>query len=308
MAFSIILTSALARAGGASTGGGGAFVCRDEATGAIQSSELLDLWEGRLIQTWNIPLTNDPVDQQISKALLKLSKVDTGLFRRALQELSNIQAKAQYLPPEVSFPVPTDTLSIYSKAGCPLEGMMLYDGSFDRLNIASETYQHLTNNTNKAAAWVHETIYKLLRDLENQNDSREARKLTACLFATDDCLGTAGYVIPNNGRTYYCSNASQDFYAYVQDNAWEIRYLRLGNSIFGGLLALGWDPNAKSLALKGILNKFGYYSAHVQAIGGYQKLKLADGSNLAWLTAYDFEVAATGEISRSEDISCKLVP
>lgn len=306
---SMILSGTAVLAGGASTGGGGAFVCRDKNTGKIQDSELLDLWEGRFIWDWNIPVTNEPVDQQMARALLKLSKVDTGLYQLTLLELAKIQVTAKYLPPEVTLPPPTDALPQYSKTDCPLEGMMLYDGSLKRLNISEVTFSHLLNNTNKAAAWIHETIYKILRDVTYQADSRQARKLTACLFSSDDCLGAAGYSVPNNGRTYKCSNSSQEFFVYPDGNSFEVRYMRLGSSIFGGLLAEGWDPKAGKLSLLGILNKFGYVTAHMYWNGQqeYQNLKLSNGSIFHRVIGYDFELLATGEIVKSDDAICELV-
>jgi len=296
-------------AGGASTGGGGAFVCRNAATGKVESSELLDLWEGRAIAGWNINDNDNPVDLQVGNALIKLKAFDSSLYERVQREMLLIRKSAKYFPVAVSFPAPADANPRYSKTGCPLEGMMLYDGDYNRLSVASETFSHLVSNTNIAAAWVHESIYKVLRDVMKQQDSVNSRKLTACLFSTDDCLGSSGFAVPNTAQTYECKSANQDFFIYPSNNAWTIRYLRIGSRFFGGLISRVWDPAHSVIAQTGELAKFGYVS-----VDEVQKplepriiLRLGDGSVLTSVIPSTFTILGSDETVESEDAVCSAM-
>ncbi len=258
--FAIILSSLCTFAdGGASTGGGGAFVCRDQA-GKIQDSELLDLWEAREIEGWNIPYNSEDVDLQISKALLKLKSIDESFYQKLLPTISTIQKNAQQLPGGVSIQPPSDALNKYGKTGCSFEGMMLYDGDYDRLMINSQVFSHLLNNTNIAAAWVHESIYKVFRDAMGHADSRNARKLTACLFATDDCHGLAVSQKVSPGFIK-CSSSNNEFY-FDPKQVGDQRYLfsRIGSTNFTDLAWIrpSSDPYHTWSPFDGILANFGY--------------------------------------------------
>lgn len=213
-------------------GGGGAFVCRNSAN-EIMNSELLDLWEGREIIGWNIPYSNDPVETQLHKAIDKLKNVDTGLYQLVLKELAHIQSTVRYFPADVTISAPDDAMNQYQKTGCPLEGMMYYDGNFDRLGVNKTIFDHLLNNTNVAAAWVHETIYKIWREEEAQSDSRQARRLTACLFATDDCMGLkSASTLPAQKTRYFCQSKDFDFYAVKDGQSYSLWVSRLKSSRF----------------------------------------------------------------------------
>jgi len=249
----------LAYAGASSGGGGGAFVCRDHTTGEIKNSELLDLWEGRNIQGWAIPASADPVDAQIAAALSKLKSIDELLYQKTLSELNHIQTTVNYLPDDAALPPPADANLKYAKKDCPLEGMMYYDGNFDRLQIDKSVFSHLLDNTNVAAAWVHETIYKILRDVSGQTDSTKARLLTACLFSTDDCLGSATWPKPVAG-SYKCNSADVEFY-YNPDTK-EFLYSRIGTVQYGAFLIPQNVPPSfmgyPYVPMKGILSQFGF--------------------------------------------------
>lgn len=188
-------------------GGGGAFVCRQ--AGVVQSSELIDLWEAKnrpyrwadkaSVYKLTIPYSNEDVNVQVNRAIKKLAEADPALAIRVRGLVNIIRHRTLALPEEISVEVPPDALAVYSKTGCPPEGMMFYDDADGALNVKQEVFDKLLNNTNIAAAITHEALYKAFRDMRARNelsspltDSTPVRRINACLYATDDCLGVAG--------------------------------------------------------------------------------------------------------------------
>lgn len=176
-------------AGGASTGGGSAFVCRGLFNIPV-SAELVDLWESIHRRHWNIPYTNEAVDVQIDRAVAKLKDLDLSFYQSVVADLAYVRSHVEYLPEDQEIALPPDVQNGYQKQGCPAAGMMLFDGETQNLSIKGPIFDKLINNTNVAAAWTHEAVYKTMRRLiPTLVNSIEARKLTSCLFATNDCLG-----------------------------------------------------------------------------------------------------------------------
>jgi hypothetical protein len=267
---------------------------------------LLDLWEAREIIGWTIPVSVDPVDTQIAAALLKLQPIDDGFYQQLVSEVAAIRAGAKYLPAAVTIKPPSDALNQYGKTGCTLEGMMLYDGVFNRLMIDSDIFSHLLDNTNIAAAWVHEAIYKVFRDLSGHVDSRQARKLTACLFASDDCLAiSTGAQVPPN--SYRCTSDSMDFY-YSPDNDGSVygRLLisRIQNFTFNDLLV--WRPTgADEDILSGVLFNYGYSVARFSIYSSPVTLNFPDGSVVAKQVPSRLEFRSVGNYVNAESsFSC----
>src|SRR5688500_656841 len=78
------------------SGGGGAFVCRDKVTGEVLSSELLDLWEAREIEDLAIPSSDESVEAQITRAMQKMSFLDSALAARLEKEIAALMQNAKY--------------------------------------------------------------------------------------------------------------------------------------------------------------------------------------------------------------------
>ncbi|MBL7670234.1 MAG: hypothetical protein JNM39_07085 [Bdellovibrionaceae bacterium] len=208
-----------AKAGGASTGGGGAFVCTN-SDGTILSSELIDLWEGIHIKKRNIPYTDEPVDQQIYRAISKLESLDWRFFHSVVKNLYYIRSHVAQMGADIDIAPPLDAQNTYQKPNCPPRGMMLFDGETEHLSVKPEIFEKLLNNTNVAAAWVHEAIYKSLRDNDRHENSIKARNLTSCLFAIDNCLKvqTLEEVLPIDRKVYSCTvpGAPISFYFFQE--------------------------------------------------------------------------------------------
>jgi hypothetical protein len=102
-------------------GGGGAFVCRN-GSGEVLNSELLDLWEAREILGWQVPYSEEPIETQLIRAILKIQAYDSGLYQLIQNETATLRTNARMLGNEVTIAPPGDAFPQYSKTGCPLEG------------------------------------------------------------------------------------------------------------------------------------------------------------------------------------------
>lgn len=275
--FCLLSLSNVIYAGNGTSGGGGAFVCRDSQKN-ILNSELLDLWEAKYLNRLTIDKSNEGIETQIERAFSNLDKFHTPYLDTIKEELEIILNKAIALPKGVTIKAPTDANNNYEKPGCPLEGMMFYDGDLDHVVYNPETYNYLLSNTDKAAVWAHEAIYKVLRDRFNETDSKNTRKLVGCLFS-NDCESkyslmtieellkndpspmkvicedgdTTIYVTGSNTNKYGNFIALHTYYTKL-DNinlkypAYETKYDPETNSWLGGLFLQGLENNGLQLA------------------------------------------------------------
>lgn len=235
----------LAFAGGVSSGGGGAMVCRDPNSGAVISAQLLDLWEGQNIRGWKIKDSYSNVDGHLAIALDQIKRLNTVLAAGIQKEIEKIRSERILLPSGVEIQPPQDALNKYKQKGCALEGMMLYDGDLDRLTINDEIFSKLENEAQIAAAWFHEGAYKVLREF-GQTDSKATRQLTACLFTDSNCFESLKF-ISNTTETYKCQ--SDDITFNWSENSNSIELTRIKNEFFG---------DAQALSTKSPISGIGY--------------------------------------------------
>jgi len=217
-------------AGGTSSSGGGAFVCLN-SEGQIEKSLLLDLWENdhKNFPTEYFPkrgltiiYSDDPVEAQIAQAIDKLATVDGTFASLVSQKVKLIQDPSHQwdVPEHIDIPAPTDAQNDYQPTDCPLRGMFLYHDDNERLGIKRDVFGALAGNTQIAASWLHEAIYKVYREhavyLKN---SWPVRRLNACLFSqetfNENCLGELEPEIPTqtDGKIWLCEN--QHFKLFV---------------------------------------------------------------------------------------------
>ena len=233
-------------AGPGSGGGGGAYVCR--SGGSIQSAELLDLFEAREASGQKIVYDeNTPVGAQADKALAKLKTIHPGLAESAAIALNFIREPGHIVEASASLNIapPLDAISNLNKSvngvNCPLEGMMYYNDLRQRLIIKPEIFNAQKSKTEKAAAYVHEAIYKALRDDFNAETSTNARLLTGCLFSDNvaNCLNLKKIVLPKGLDAWKCQDDVNSFYLVkltekdaVNDPNWQVIFLKSGNLVF----------------------------------------------------------------------------
>jgi hypothetical protein len=191
-----LFASTPAMAGGMSTGGGSASVCRETRDGRneIRTGEMLDILEGawRLkIKIRDIPV---PPHEQVLSAIQRLAG-EPALMAFVRQTYEDIAARKILLNPMIglhtSHDLGTDQ-AVYILAGCPLEQVGYYEAD-GRLRIARSVFDFLSP-TNQAAFFLHETLYRLTRTVRNATDSAGTRQLVAKLLSnslTDEQVTTA---------------------------------------------------------------------------------------------------------------------
>lgn len=196
-----------ATAGVISGGGGGAFVCRDGANQVV-AVELVDLFEA---EANGITIHYDdgvPVAAQVAAAIQKLSPIYPAFAEQVQKEWTIVQAR-QAGGPDVVVDTPTDVDKHYSKRGCSLEGMMYFDDVRGNLIINTSLFQLQKTKTDFAASYLHEAIYKAMRDesLPGAVDSTLTRRIVGCLVSDQDlglCLGLAKPQIPTKAEAWSC--------------------------------------------------------------------------------------------------------
>jgi hypothetical protein len=180
--------------------GGVVMVCReggdDGTTRPIRRIELLDIYQANLREPFGmgIPVTRDKTrdpEAQIARALERLK--DDPAFRIDVEfELARARARKVFLPepPEVEvrkrLPLTGDFSGMVKDDGCHYEQLAEYRGEKDLL-VDPELYRAITaspaNYTDTAAFWLHEAVYKVLRNRWAASNSDKSRRIVALLFA-----------------------------------------------------------------------------------------------------------------------------
>ncbi|MCX6108089.1 MAG: hypothetical protein NTZ90_00605 [Proteobacteria bacterium] len=166
-------------------GGGSAAVCRD-SNNAIVRDELIDIFDG--IYRLGLTIPDSPVDpdQQVKTALTSgwEGKRYRDLSAYIANVYANVRASSVFLPDGIAIQTSNDLGAdnpVLIPDGCHLEQVGYYD-SKGRLSIASNVYNNLSG-TGQAGFWLHETLYKLTREIAGATDSALARKLVAELLS-----------------------------------------------------------------------------------------------------------------------------
>lgn len=176
----MLMSAAVAYPAGKEGHGGNAVVCRDEAS-KIYSVEVLDLWEGREefeLQIQEPMGTAEEIAQQLSH---RMAFVDSDYYSKVGNVVAEIIRKKTMLEDGLILdPIP-DSFPVIQSPKCKIEQLAVYKGNGVVL-IATSLWKHLTNSQ-QAALYLHEAIFKVLRDRELVWDSRKARVITAYLFS-----------------------------------------------------------------------------------------------------------------------------
>lgn len=167
---------AFAALGNDAGGGGNAVVCRDHE-GKISSAEVLDLFEARLLHQWKVPLSSESAENQARKIADRLGVINR--YYSIHTVLEKIMANARVLPPEYRLEPIEDSFPVIGVKGCRIEQLARYLSS-DELLIDGEIWASL-NETNKAALYLHETLYWDLRRV-GASSSLRARRIVGYLM------------------------------------------------------------------------------------------------------------------------------
>ncbi len=213
---------ALAKVGTESGGGGPGIFC---PTPVINQPpvQLLDIYEGRNADSpLLIPENTEPYELQLQN-IIKRFGFDLVLQNEFKKNLAVIQRSAKFLPAGVGINAPSDIGvddAVLLPTGCSLASIGYY-GSDGTLKISSDAFNQMSE-TQKAAFWSHETLYKIIRDNRNEKDvrpitSKSTRVLVAYLFSQN----------PEWQQLYYLSNECWRNHLYPYDQLgeyWEGTY------------------------------------------------------------------------------------
>lgn len=219
--------------GGVSDGGGSAVVCR-AADGSVQSAELLDLFEGRIINGHSIGVDRARPYMEIAREVAV--KIDKGGVGRDLTGVSRItdssgatttrmslwggdisldsmkwglEAAAKMvrmLPEGVALKPVSDYTSPIVPKNCAVEQLALFQDAPNRLLIVIDIWNKL-DDLNKAALMIHETLYRNLRFSDKEADSNRTR-LTVALAFTSYQFELGRMQLP--ARVHLCNSTDLD--------------------------------------------------------------------------------------------------
>ncbi len=198
--------------GGESSGGGGGFYCPGN-----DSAEVLDIWEGRAVFGYTIPSSNEDIDVQINKAAINLNRLAPHISEEVRQLALTLKSEARALPAGVKLAFPHDALPNFEKPDCQLQGLMFFDGDQDIVLYDPILKSKLVSKTDEAALWMHEALYKVLRDKFGEVTSVATRKAVACVFSSKGCIDklvTLEQLLPKNQKVYKCSNQDVTYFFF----------------------------------------------------------------------------------------------
>lgn len=209
MLVSIMMNHAFA---GQEGGGGAGVVCKN-TQGEITSVKLLDLYDAVLNRGHKISRTNEPVEQQITKALNK-SKIQSFPHDYFSQDIKDIIKKMsiRYLPENIVQRQPYDLGDepITIEDRCSIEWVAFYRDNSDTVQIVTKYFNKM-GPTDQAALMIHEAIYQQRRKIHGDDTSSKTRKIVATLFASNISIYTVKDLIEDmmwlshyrmNGATY----------------------------------------------------------------------------------------------------------
>lgn len=179
--FALATTSSLA---GQEGGGGVVVVCKEESGTTVR---LLDLFEAENLPGFkgkqHIARNELPVSQQVENAMTRLHQYPE-LQERVRAEIANYELHAKPLDFNYRFVLTGDIDAFIIPENCELKNVVVYQDA-EQIWYKEELIA-LLPPTDQAALKLHEALYKIHRDLGNQNGSKTTRMLVGLLFLAED--------------------------------------------------------------------------------------------------------------------------
>ncbi len=193
--------------------------------GQITSVEVLDLWEAKIIFQRTIQYSPDSVEVQVQRAFKNIKNSMNFDWREGPKSKTIIYDWLFSLSEPFLLKVHEDILRLSGtelqevpdsfEQARPADGqvhqLMVYnDNSLTPKILLNEDLWDRMDNTNKAAAVVHEAFYKFLRDQSPEVDSRRVRRAVG--------LAMSGYQFVNldqllgPGKQIWCNSYDFDFF------------------------------------------------------------------------------------------------
>lgn len=179
--FSYLANATHATAGGVDSGGGKSIVCRN-ADGKITSAELLDIYEGRILNQRTPLADHATYKEQLNKLVDKVETFGPQPFNTHNSfrgQVSGMVSQVVMLPNNVHLEPTSDALNaISAPQGCKIEQLAIYVTRLGKLLIDAEIWDSI-DDTNRAALMLHETIYRILRSEGGETDSFYTRQVVS---------------------------------------------------------------------------------------------------------------------------------
>ena len=179
----VILFPFLGLAGDWSSSGGNAVACLNE-NGSIVSAELLDLYEGRVLE--GKEKVHYSVDT--SKSYLEIAKIIAAKLDRIMETqnffekiVEDINKEIIFLPKNVELLPISDSNHFITPKGCKVYQLANFRSN-NKIYVDSNLWTAL-DKVNKAALLVHEGLYYYLRTIFGERSSFRTRRAVANLFA-----------------------------------------------------------------------------------------------------------------------------
>ena len=188
--FSFMFLSIPGLFAGVDSSGGGPSVVKFDSNGGVAHAMLLDVYEGRVRYNFDIPETNQPVEEVVAKAVQRMKSRHLLIGLELERTIQEIEQAWTFLPEGVVM-APGVDLGDSHAAIMPTGYQLLYAGFYESngmLKISQDIYKKM-NNIDKAALIIHEALYKMARIYhwinrsERLRDSSQSRYLTALLLS-----------------------------------------------------------------------------------------------------------------------------
>lgn len=206
----VLVSSTMTWAGPSTSGGGFAVVCRDSES-RIKSSELLDLYEGRVLYGFELmPASGDMVKDYVRsvKNGYRHQGAPSPLSESEIsQNVDNFMRIAEFLSVDEKLPNLADhNSSVALPESCKLEPLAIFYDEQEVIAIDGEIWNSL-DSLSRAALVTHESVYRDFRRVKVAPDlnSVEARTFTASDFAIN--LGSVTDGLPSDAK-YVQTNCS----------------------------------------------------------------------------------------------------
>lgn len=165
-------------AGGSDGGGGNGVVCYGhQDSKKVISVELLDFYEGRILEGYDIGEKSGSYLDIFSEVLEKSASDE---IKDYLKENSNLHRGFKFLPKGIRLKPIDDSSEIFIPENCKVEQIVNFQGP-SRIFVVSD-YWNLLSETNKAGLLLHEILWMTERETGTKNSAR-ARRSVARFFA-----------------------------------------------------------------------------------------------------------------------------
>lgn len=185
----MVLVSMNAFAGNEKGNGGGIHFCQ-----ADETQELYDIYEGQARYGFTIRSSNLTVDAQVNKAIEKIKKANPYIGKEVEKQVSYLRSNHMIIRARVTLAPVGDAKILLVDQGCAYKQLANWDEVSGNL-IVSKDYFDRMDNTNKAALYVHEALYKVGRVLnllpieeDGTTTSDTIRRMVGEIFSTSESL------------------------------------------------------------------------------------------------------------------------